>query len=599
MKTSKDYLYTDKLNYNLKTIIFNISHAEFSTEFPNFLQVIAKNETYNYTVKTGFWFNDQFLSKIQNSPFLPHLKELVTFCSLSTLIDHTSNFFTSENLNIILKCDKLASIESTQKMFDTFVGLAKSSSIWLPQNINFGLIVENRNILPAFTSDIDTDTFIIGGNGGKDSTVSKLLMEKIGLKSHNIDILKAHWGLHNCDTSSNGLIFESKFDTPNDEIIWNKKRLLVEEYYSNTRHKVHVDDQSALYLMYFMPMVIYYLEYGIFPQYQALGTEWSCSNEWVINGVHTYDLAYDEGIFIVRLFDTLKRELNWNVKTKIVSPIAGLNEAAICYILLQEGWTWRNFRSCWYIECMYKHDSYTECEACMKCFRIKTILKYLEKYHPTRHSFKTNWLPEVGPSMFTYSVGANKLYETLIDKEDVPILNVYDSPIIRQFMGEELADRLFEVIDLYKLSKIDEPLIDFDLKYITLEYMTKQIIEELDYTMKDNPWKEVSKYKLENVPKVIFSMPLEDVICEYYQCHPIHCYYKDWILYNDNGKILVNIQSDAEQFVFKCSVPEFTHPILKDSLHMREDKLIAFDHYQKVDNTFSTTINYPKSGETT
>lgn len=529
------------------------------------------------------------------------LRNAVVLTGAMSAIDESLSYVISDVVKIYVEVKgsySKAFMDGMYSFANKWENLAKYGQIWRPEELSIEFVVDtSEEAAPRAKLGLDADTYLVGSNGGKDSTLSSMLLDSIGFKPYKIDLHKFHTGMTDGNFSKGGVIHHIVY--PNDESLnfFGKLADSSVEYLISTREKVAYDKQGSLLLMYYIPYFNYLFDKGKEPKYLALGTEWGCSTEWYTDdGKLVPNLPFEDGKVLSELFHVIADETGIATNTEMVSPIAGLYEVGIVNLLIKMGSKWGIDDSCWNKETIFysSGSSIKACETCLKCLRNKLILSKLDSSDGrSMLDSRPESILKTSPSMFTYCIASNDCYRYLrgLEPKEGSRVNrldyaniMYTSEAIKQLIGKDIYTAIEATIVSYGFQVVPEPEVDFDLDLVLVSevYDTAlNIYDGIDH------WKslpEMTKEEDESVKFVTdFTLPYEsEVFMLSRPIYPMFTYYNVWVFYDKlDQPVKVKIKSPNNPY-FKHDedkeVPIFTNPIVKNSLRWGEDKIECLEY---------------------
>lgn len=578
LRTAKDYRIREAMNVALQIMTVDISPVFVDNETFLVNHIALTVDGHVNESKMGAAFTkqhfDQLMANERARKFFDYSN---TLSSAVAAVEYALGYATSDNVRVDLHITQPLSygmVEAIQTYLDKYINLCEHAQPWSPEKVEVNLTCYNIEGQAFTAPEVDATTFTVGTNGGKDSSLCNLMLTKLGYQPHRIELVKDHIGYHSDDESPSGMVHyvtHSPFFVQRDQ----ENR----EYFLNSRKKVFVAPQFILVMFYYMPYLIHFIETGKEPRFISMGSELGCSNEWEIDGVVVPDIPFEEGVYAKHLFKQITDAVGYKTNAEIISPISGLYEVAIVNLLHRMGNGWTITDSCWSREFLFRDDT-PACEFCSKCLRNKLIIRHLAKhgnYDAKLLDESIDSIVPISPSMYCYSISSTPTYAYLRGESNDGIdyaNTMFESPSIIEFIGPEIYERIKALVQEYGFTVMAEPVPDFDLNLVPVEDLINHTIKHF---YGHDHWAELptelgdtSKYAC------MMGLPFEEEFIMQKHPLPLYSYFNIWKFYNDDGsEVRVKVNHVDHPFTKDGDkeVPTFTHPVVRNSLRWKRDKI--------------------------
>lgn len=594
LRTAKDYLIPALQNFDLQTfdVVVGPPIVDKGTYIVNESRITYQGRTEVHKLGAGLTAK-HFEFYQRTNLAAKFLDFAVTLTSVIATFEHALDYATSDRVHVNVVIDS----EINQKLADSinaylkrYVALCEFAQLWLPNQITYNLDFKVQWVDSKYDKPgVSPKAFVIGTNGGKDSTLSRVLLEMQGLDPYCVELYKAHLGYYREGVDDKSGIV-NHYDAGDNAEFFSLLSNASTKYITSSRKPVSYDPQSNLSLLYFLPYFIHFAETGLEPKYVVLGTETACSNEWEIDGKIVPDFPFEEGLYVKRVFEQIVAAVGYETNSQLISPIAGLYEVGIVNLLRKLGNGWTIHDSCWWKEYVFRNDT-PACEFCHKCLRNKLIINHLNADGSYNFDFidkSEGSMIVTSPSMYTYSLAVNNCYHFLKGKpvDNIDYANVVlTSPDIIEFVGPELYAGTMAIIRANGFQEIPEPDYDFDLDLVPVSEIVDSIISHF-YEGTDH-WQGRTKYIGPATSFVFdFTMPFEDdYLISFKDTYPLHSYYNIWKFYGDDGSITrIRVDHSHNPLIesgVTAEIPTFDNPVVRNALRMSPDKIQALESYKK------------------
>lgn len=309
-----------------------------------------------------------------------------------------------------------------------------------------------------------------------------------------------------------------------------------------------------------------------------IGSEYGTSDEWTIGEDTFLDLAADESLEAAQ-YITKWIKKSFDTTVEIHSPVSTLAEVAILRYILSKGYTYKGLESCWH----YSTLNGTNCEACLKCNRLKIYGKYLVdrgylKQEDFNTAFTTFDFADIAyPMLITYSMASEKFISQIgLNDKTIDWANVWNNNTREvTFTGPDflaVVKRHFTELDYY-YSQVTNPRIEIMPHEQAVEECVRYVREDYRELIRD-------RYPVIAITDIL--LPMEHEVFKEKDTHLFNvlAYFSEWVVFNgkEPSKIIRPLGLVIPR-LFEHRCYETKSPIVK--IWMQESNITAL--FKRID----------------